>query len=308
MENLASNRAQKTKAHYYRIIKGGVAYKVPEPVKNDKGEIISVARELEKGKNAGQEVHELIFNQLEGILFDVKIKEPNGQIPYQIEYHLMHEKGEVMIIQSNLYTGDTCQILQKLIGIDPNKKITFDFYGFADKESGKMKYPIVIHSGEVKMVNYFDKENPNLPKWVQKFETGPDGKQVSKGYSQTDQVNFLWNSLKTILLPNLPKLGTQTAAPVVSAAAIVEQGEYDDIPEDVVVEIQGELAAQQQEQTTAPKKTMQEAFNNVLTNPDLNGGPKTKATAPANVDAAPAAPTAPAASPAPASGAKRPRF
>lgn len=311
MQNLAKNREQQTKAHYYRIIKGGVAYKVAEPVKNEKGEVISVAREVEKGKFAGTTVHELIFNQVEGTLFDIKIKEPNGPVPYQMELHLMHETGEVMILQCNLYTGDTCTILQKLIGIDPALPITIDFHAFPDKETKKMKYPITITNGEgtdgkpFKMVPYFDKENPNLPKWVQLMDKGPNGEDIKKGFSQTDQVNFLYNAFKTILLPNLPKFNTGAAvAPVTKIVEVDEHEDYDgdDLPAEVRAEVQAESEAKAAEEATpAPDK-----FAAVkATNERVQASYKKDAPAPAPAPAAAAA-TATAAAPAPA--ARKPRF
>jgi len=221
---LSNNQPQST---YVTCSNGKIRMRLNEPCEG------STSRKLTMGENAGQEVHELVFDKLDGYLRHVELKE--GKYGDQWVFVLEDaDTEERFTLQFGHTSTSAMRILNQLLSpaFDPSKVIVVKPYDFIGKD-GKQIVGVNIFQGEKLPFAYGTNSRPiegqigEMPDWVLVEINGKP--QFDKGA----QLKFLAGKVAEVLAPKINALKPATAVPLAASLADapkVEQEEFDDVP------------------------------------------------------------------------------
>ena len=221
---LSNNQPQST---YCTASNGKIRIRVNEPCEG------SVTRKLTMGENAGQEIHELVYDKLDGHLVHVELKE--GKYGDQWVFVIQDpEDGKRYTLQFGHTSTSAMRIINQLCSsaFDPTKIIVVKPYDFISKE-GKQVVGVNVWQGEKLPFAYGTNSRPieglpQMPDW--ELVKINNKEQFDKGA----QLEFLANAVATVLAPKVNAVHKSSAAQVpvasVEEAPKVEAEEFDDVP------------------------------------------------------------------------------
>jgi len=175
--------------NFIGIYNGKLCQRVKE---NEAG---SVARVLEKGKNAGKTIFEKYYDRLTGKLVDIKTKEA----PFGKMWEFSFKNNEDVYILSLGYSNGYAKTLLKCL---PNINLSepFTISPSQKEEEGKTKSTLFVNQNGEAIKWAYTREVPNgMPPMTQIKVKGVDT------WDDTDILIFLENMVKTQILPNLDK-------------------------------------------------------------------------------------------------------
>lgn len=182
---------------FFNIVKGKFAVRVQQ------GDAGAVARVLEKGKNAGKTVYEVIHDSFTGKLVNVRTRDGEYGKSWEFDFQ---DGGEVYTLQLSYSNSYATNILKILPNVDLTKEMKLQ--PSAKLVDGKSKSSMFISQDGVTLKHAYTKENPNgLPPMVQIPVKGV------LTWDDTDRLVFLDAMVKRDILPKLPQQPAQVAAP-----------------------------------------------------------------------------------------------
>lgn len=140
-----------SKKTYLSIISGKFAQKV------DAGTPNAVTRKIKKGKNEGQDTHELLFDKLSGQIKEMTIK--RNDFGEQLEI-VLSDVGEVFYVNIPVESKYFDHFCSKIGSANLNQTVEIAPYSFTPKGETTTKSGINLFQGGQKLPYFFTKEDP----------------------------------------------------------------------------------------------------------------------------------------------------
>lgn len=212
-----AQNAEQGRRIYYNVSGGKFIRRVSEPTDTSKPRI------LEKGENAGKEVHEEHFDEIAGRLISVKVETNDWGKRWAFEIDTEEDgNGEVSIIQTPYSSGYASAILSRIPNLDLKKDVLFRGYKFRDKTANKERQGVTLYQNTSapagKIAPYYTKENPNgCPDMVKITVNG------SEQWDSTERMKFFESMVEGLGFEPAP-----AAAPATAPAAPDTVAEFED--------------------------------------------------------------------------------
>ncbi len=194
---------------YVTITNGAFCVRVPADTEG------AVKRVLEKGKNAGKEIWEMRYRDIEGVISSLKYSK--SEYGDRIEMEI--DDITLQIGFDNFGLRDA--FVKRLPGV--NFELPVKFVVFPDKDTGRAV--LLVYHGDQLLPYHFTKDNPNgMPEAEKKVVRGEDKWDFSA------QEDFLYK----VLLAAIDRCKNAVRLPVVEEEAVIDYNEDQEVelPED----------------------------------------------------------------------------
>lgn len=193
----------------------------------------SESRKITMGESAGKEIHEMLYDQLDGFLRRVELRE--GKYGDQWQFVIEDaDDGSLYTLQFAHISASAQRVINQLCSPEFNaeRPISIRPYKFKSKE-GKEIVGVNVYQGEKLPFAYGTNAKPiegrpEMPDWEAAML---NGKTI---FDKTKTLEFLANAVATVLAPKVNAAHKSSAAhvPVASTedAPKVEAEEFDDVP------------------------------------------------------------------------------
>ena len=158
----------------------------------------ATARELEKGKNAGQIVHELHYDTYEGQIYNIETEASE----YGVRLHLFidisteDEPESKVKLSLPLSSGPAKGFLSRLPALDLVKDVVLKGYYIKNEQSGRFNSYLVPYQEGQKIAPVYTRDNPNGLPGMKKIKV--KGNEV---WDDTEQLEFYEALIKSTQFP-----------------------------------------------------------------------------------------------------------
>lgn len=186
---------------YITVAKGKFVQRIDEPTKT------SIPRELEKGVNKGNTVHEEHRGELGGLLVSIDIEnhEEFGKF-WEFTFDISEDENQpkkYAVLKLKYSSGYATGIIKRFPNVNFKDDILLKGYCFMDKEKGKEVMGITTYQWDkndkpVKILPFYTKENQNGCPQMEQIET-VDGPK----WDALKQLQFFENMIDKVAKPHL---------------------------------------------------------------------------------------------------------
>lgn len=200
---MMSTEVQKTEGLYYTIIDGTFRRRVAE------GTPGATRREYEASDGTKGVKHEMVIDNLEGIIEDMVITE--GDYGRQLSITLdANADGVNPKLQFGVETTYGEDVLKKLPGVDFSKPVKFRPYAFTEQTTGREVRGVEMKQGDTKLTNFFwDSEAKEAKNGAPVFDGDKDSKDDWKVHFLQVR-KFLVAYFHEHVQPKVQKVGNAT--------------------------------------------------------------------------------------------------
>lgn len=157
-------------------------------------------RVLEKGKNAGQTVHELHYDTYEGQIYKVETEagEYGVRLHIFIDVSTVEEPDSKVKLSLPLSSGPAKGFLSRLPALDLVKDVVLKGYYIKNEQSGRYNSYLVPYQDGQKIAPVYTRENPNGLPSMKKIKV--KGNEV---WDDTEQLEFYEALIKSTQWPGV---------------------------------------------------------------------------------------------------------